>query len=182
MKKIKIGSQIWAAENMAVTFDRNGEELILEKDYFYPENNPELVEKYGLLYTWDAAMRIAPDGWHLPTDDEWEELVNYCTGVYSEKMVAKSLASNKEWKCTNIMDAIGNGLDANNGTGFSALPAGCNYQRSYYCVTYNTFFWTSTPIDDCYAYSRNLYYGYGNVSRLESYKQSAFSLRLLSEK
>jgi uncharacterized protein (TIGR02145 family) len=46
--------------------------------WYYNEN--EELKKYGRLYTWDAAMKACPKGWHLPSDEEWTELANYLGG------------------------------------------------------------------------------------------------------
>lgn len=56
-KTVKIGNQEWMAENLAVTKDRDGKDLVLGKDYFYPGGAEANVKEYGLLYTWEAAMR-----------------------------------------------------------------------------------------------------------------------------
>lgn len=40
------------------------------------DNNEDYVEEYGRLYTWEAAMHACPDGWHLPTDAQWDEMIS----------------------------------------------------------------------------------------------------------
>lgn len=70
---VQIGEQVWMSQNMKVTVDRDGNKLVLGKDYWYPNGDESLMEECGLLYTWDAAMRITPQGWHLPSDAEWDE-------------------------------------------------------------------------------------------------------------
>lgn len=64
-KVIKIGKQVWMAENL------NYE----TKDSYCYENAPANCEKYGRLYTWEAALNACPLGWHLPTKEEFETLV-----------------------------------------------------------------------------------------------------------
>jgi len=60
---IEIGKQTW--------MDRNME--------YKPYNNENFIQsdKYGVFYTWFVANDVCPDGWHLPTDKEWEELFNH---------------------------------------------------------------------------------------------------------
>lgn len=78
IKSIKIGKQIWMAENLNV--EVNG-------SWCYNED-PLKGEIYGRLYNWEAAIKACPKGWHLPSDDEWTELSNTLGG---EDVAAKYL-------------------------------------------------------------------------------------------
>ena len=62
MKSKKIGKYVWTIENLSIG---EGEEGVYR--------NPEATPGEGLLYTWDAAMRLCPNGWHLPTNEEWDD-------------------------------------------------------------------------------------------------------------
>lgn len=78
---VKIGEQVWMAENMRASRLRDGQEM----DNYIHSSRPCLyfpyedanVEEYGYLYNWWAAMRVCPQGWHLPTDEEWKQLIDY---------------------------------------------------------------------------------------------------------
>ena len=61
-----IGDQIWMAENLAYRVDTGG-------CWSYNDNDDN-VAVYGYLYNWYTANLVAPDGWHLPSDDEWKTL------------------------------------------------------------------------------------------------------------
>lgn len=92
---VQIGSQEWMAENLQVTHYRNGDEIldygsrkIWDDEYYRAaycmiDNDPEVKSKYGLVYTFYAATDsrgLCPDGWHVPSDLEWNELISYLGG------------------------------------------------------------------------------------------------------
>ena len=70
---VKIGDQWWMAENLKTTHMSDGSILSGVYAYNDDENN---VADYGRLYTWQAALNASPPGWHLPSDEEWDELIN----------------------------------------------------------------------------------------------------------
>ena len=126
-KTVKIGKQTWMAQNLNYATDSS---------YCY-NDNPDNCAKYGRLYTWDAAMKACPTGWHLPTSAEWDELVPRRGAGTGAKL------KSKEW----------GGRDA---VGFRALPAG---KRNYYGGGFRSVgavavFWTATERDDYFAEAR----------------------------
>ena len=179
MKEIRIGKQTWSAENLALTVDRDGNELVLGKDYFYPNGKEELVEKYGLLYTWEAAMRVVPAGWHLPSDDEWNELAGYAESRWPGAP-AKALASTEGWKKSDVPAAIGNKPSDNNASGFSAVPAGLWYRR-FTDASLSAYFWSSTESSSLDAWNRGLHYDNAGVGMGYSNKDFGFSVRCLRD-
>jgi len=70
---VKIGNQVWMAENFKSLKNANGQ--IIPDIYIYDSNTTNSTD-YGRLYTWSAAVLAAPTGWHLPTQEEWETLIN----------------------------------------------------------------------------------------------------------
>ena len=181
-KTVKIGSQVWTAENLALTKDRDGNELVLGKDYFYPNGDEKNVAKYGLLYTWNAAMRIAPNGWHLPTDDEWKQLIDYVSsqreyvcGGDSEK-IGKALASTMGWNSsTSSYYAVGNTPSTNNATGFGVMPAGGKTAG----LGDATFLWSATEFNRSNANGIFFYKENDYVNIYETEKDSGWSVRCL---
>ena len=107
-KKVVIGSQTWMAENL--NFAAEG-----SKCY---EDKPENCEKYGRLYDWETAKKSCPNGWHLPSCQEYNALFDAVGGneVAGKKLKAKNGWNDKDGKS-------GNGTDE---FGFSALPGGYN--------------------------------------------------------
>jgi len=100
-KTVKIGDQVWMAENL--NYDAEG-----SKCY---ENKPENCKKYGRLYNW-WKEEACPNGWHLPDNNEWQTLVDFAGG---NEVAGKKLKAKSGW------NQKGNGTDE---YGFSALPGG----------------------------------------------------------
>jgi len=70
---IQIGTQNWMQQNLKATHYLNGDEV----PFYDYENNASYSETYGKLYPWDAVddeRYVCPDGWHVPSDDEWKTL------------------------------------------------------------------------------------------------------------
>jgi uncharacterized protein (TIGR02145 family) len=108
-KYVKIGEQTWMAENFAYKPD----------DGFWAYNNDENnVSAYGYLYTLETANSIAPDGWHMPSLDEWNELIDYLGGTEQAGNKMKE-AGGAHWDS----EANGN-KNITNSSGFTALPGG----------------------------------------------------------
>lgn len=66
----KIGDLTWMLDNLQFETDSS---WCMNKD-------PEKCKEYGRLYTWNAAMKACPDGWRLPTQEEWMNLALHIAG------------------------------------------------------------------------------------------------------
>lgn len=185
---VKIGEQVWMAENMRATQGRDGSILLGSSTssatpYRYcPNGNSGNVDKYGYLYNWEAAKKVCPNGWHLPTKAEFQTLMDYCSDHYAAggdgANNAKALASTTDWHSSSSSYDIGKNPSANNQSGFSALPAGY-YNGNYNVFGYRANFWSSTPDGDN-AYNLNLYYDRSDAyldSNDRSYGRSVRCLR-----
>ena len=129
-KTVKIGNQVWMAQNLNVQ---------TEESWCY-DDNPANCEKYGRLYTWSAAKNACPEGWHLPSKEEFEVLINWVGG---EKIAGRKLKSRSGWGSS----------DSDNGTddlGFSVLPAGAKGYNGgdYCCEGHYASFWNYTERND----------------------------------
>jgi len=156
-KTIKIGDQIWMAENL---------------DYYTPNGSwsyndkPENSERFGRLYTWETACTVCPDGWHLPSDEEWDQLIiflinngNNSDGKSKDNKIAISLASTTEWKASSDTASVGYNLSVNNSSGFTALPGGYRYyDGSFYNLGNMGIWWSSSKLPISEEVYRNAYY------------------------
>jgi len=191
-KTVKIGNQWWMAENLKVTHYRNGDEIPNKTDdeewdkptgaWCYYNNDTTNVKIYGRLYNWFAvcdSRNIAPEGWHVPTDDEWQELVDYLGG--------DTLAGGK-MKSTGTIEG-GDGLwhgsteGASNESGFSALPGGYRYNHGVFDgIGRTSYFWSATENSGGTAWHRYLYHSNSVVSRYDhGWKQAGYSVRCVKD-
>ena len=187
---VEIGDQVWMAENLKVTQYRDGTAIPTghsnsEWDNLYDtetgayavyDNNESNADTYGYLYNWYAvndSRNIAPDGWHVPTDDEWQILVDYLGGssVAGGKMKE---TGTEHWNSPNT--------GATNESGFTALPGGYRYSGGNYgYVGYDGYFWSSTEGSSGSAWGRVLDYFHSEVSCSSYGKQGGFSVRCLRD-
>lgn len=143
-RTVKIGDQEWMAENLRTTRYTDGTAVYQgdetskwsgqEGSYCWYDNDARAYKTvYGALYNWSAVRtgKLCPAGWHVPGIEEWQTLENYLfangynyDGITTEKMIAKSLSSASRWEASADIGTPGNNPSVNNGSGFSALPAG----------------------------------------------------------
>ena len=159
-KTVKIGHQVWMAENLKVKTENS----------WCHDGNETICRKYGRLYDWNAAKSACPTGWHLPSKSEFEMLFN---AVGGESKAGKVLKSKTGWYNN------GNGTDA---VGFSALPAGSRYNDGYFYYDRTiAYFWSSTKDGEDHAYEMHLDYYYENAYLNNYSKNYGFSVRCLKD-
>ena len=146
-----------------------------------------------MLYNWHVVRtgKIAPPGWHVPTDAEWDELVDYLIsnghnwdGTTKENKIGKSMASKTEWGTSDVEGSIGNDKAKNNSSGFSGLPGG---YRTHDKGTFKGYgwaarWWTATEkYDKSGAYTRSIYLSNEPLFREDVSKANGFSIRLVKD-
>lgn len=196
---IRIGTQIWMQENLAwlpsVEPSLGGSDS-LPYYYVYGYEGRKTVEatgtdgyaECGVFYNWPAATgghpgtdivpsRIrgaCPEGWHLPSDGEWDILVSYLGGEYT---AGRTMKSRRGWNRYE-----GNPGRGDNSSGFDGLPVGGRQTAGvFYDQGYNAFFWSATAYNEFSAWYRYLGYFHNGVYRYFSSRQSGFSVRCVKD-
>jgi uncharacterized protein (TIGR02145 family) len=193
---VQIGTQIWMAENLRVTHYADGtpipyvtnptewSQLTKDKEaYCWYNNNSAYKEPYGALYTWAAAVKgsegsdanpsgvqgVCPDGWHLPSDEEWKQLESYL-GLNSSELNETSYRGTVEggklkeegtahWADPNV--------EATNETQFTAMPSGfrSSLDGTFSHLGSGVNYWTSSSSGDTNAWFRYLGNDKGGIGR-----------------
>lgn len=138
-QRVLIGQQVWSTKNLDVDTFRNGDPILEAKTcaqwessgknhqpaWCYYNNDPANGAKYGKLYNWYALTDprgLAPKGWHLPSNAEWETLWNNLCSCDSclcdEDSMAVKIMAKVGWVGYN---------NSTNSSRFSALPGGSRY-------------------------------------------------------
>lgn len=176
-KSVTICDRIWMSENLDVDRYKNGDTIRYAKTlqewrdannkkegaYCYYNNDTNNRTKYGKLYNWYAVSDprgLAPLGWHIPTYEEWENLIECLGGAL---IAGGKLKSTGDWASPNI--------GATNSSGFSALPSGIldydiNKRENYFTTGYtyiSTFWWSSNSYIDNYNIKQHLLYTLSNA-------------------
>jgi len=159
---IRIGNQWWMAENLR--FDPGNGSWVYDND--------QMNEKtFGRLYDWETACDVCPDGWHLPGDAEWEELIKYLGG---ESIAGGKLKQSGKtyWYRPNE--------GATNLSGFSALPGG--YRDAYSMFNKKGFvsgFWSLTENNFNQALLWQVQYDNRSTEVFDIDKEYGFSVRCI---
>ena len=160
---ITIGSQVWMMENLKTTKYNDGTPIPLVSDssvwsalttpgYCWYDNDAATNKgTYGAMYNWYAVGtgKLAPTGWHVPTDADWSTLTTYLGG---ESIAGGKL---KESGKAHWVDD-----NADNCVGFTALPGGYRNDNGMFTnLTSNGYWWTSTEYDWSAGWYRSMFYG-----------------------
>jgi uncharacterized protein (TIGR02145 family) len=199
---VTIGTQVWMVENLKTTHYNDGTSIPKVIDNtawdgltsgaycWYNNDSATYCNTYGALYNWNTVKtgKLAPTGWHVPTDAEWTTLTDYLTnngyGYGGSGIdIAKSMAATSGWNANTTAGNIGNDPASNNSSGFTALPGGFRYyDGSYYGIGYYGIWWSSTESNTYDAWSRDIDYEHSVVrSSYGSYEGGGFSVRCLRD-
>ena len=207
---VQIGSQCWTKENLKTTHYMNGTAIPLGSTasttvaYRYnPNNDAANVATYGYLYNWPAVMNgeassntipsgvqgICPDGWHVPSDREWQEM-EFAAGMSASDTVRQQfrgnivarLCGNTGWSSSSVANAAGNTSAENrNSTGFSICPAGYYNAASSEGVVHEAEFWTASMYNSDSSFRRDCFYTNVGINRTAFNKNRGFSVRCIHD-
>ena len=180
-------TQVWMTSNLDVNKFRNGDPIPEAKSaeewekagtdgkpaWCYYENDLANSAKYGKLYNWYAlndARGLAPEGYHVPTDDEWTVLTDYLGG---------DTVAGTKMKSTSGWSENGNGR---NESGFSGLPGGVRENEgSFLGIGYGAVWWSASEDSTNDAYYRYLILTDDNLFRHYYFKGKGLSVRCLRD-
>jgi uncharacterized protein (TIGR02145 family) len=178
-----IGGRVWMAENlMTSTFSDGTEipdvtgavgwnELTTPGRCWYDNDATANKESYGALYNYYSVNsgKLCPDGWHVPSRDEWEQFRDVLGDTLTGGGKLKEEGT-LHWRTPNT--------GATNSMGFTALPAGIRYfEGTFNSVTFFTSFWSSTESDNNKAWYLSLYYNDAVAAMNRISKKDGFSVR-----
>ncbi len=165
-KMVKIGTQSWMAENLAF---KGGSIILPSVAYDNLESN---VGIYGYLYDWETAKFVAPSGWHLPSEIEWNTLINFLGG--------DSLAGGKlkESGTTHWY----NNTNATNESGFTGLPGGfCMPNGKFNFSNVAGFWWSSSEKSPNDAWFCNFAFNSSKITNGPINKSFKFAVRCVKD-
>ena len=183
---VKIDTMCWMAENLNYGTRIDGsvdqtDNSVAEK-YCYDDDETN-CDVYGGLYQWNEVMQydtllkvqgICPDGWHIPSNSEWQVLSNLVGGnsVSGGKMKE---AGFEHWNQPNT--------GAVNSFGFTAIPGGNRYFNggAFFSMGNTANFWTSSKSNSSNAWRRKIETGYAELYQSSFNKNYGFSLRCLKD-
>jgi uncharacterized protein (TIGR02145 family) len=184
-----IGTQCWMKENLNigkwVAQGQQGNQKqneVLEK-YCYQDDFTN-CDLWGGLYEWDEMMwygrtdnaqGICPEGWHIPSSDDWKTLVRFLGGNDVAGGPLKYTGSTG-WQQPNV--------GANGSTGFAALPAGYydTMAQLWHDAWRDAYFWSSETITKTTSVAVTLSYRKSAIDLYEEYNPSALSVRCIRNK
>jgi uncharacterized protein (TIGR02145 family) len=194
---VKIGNQVWMAENLKYLPGVVGPGIGSETTsyyYVYGYNGTVVADAkatvnyptYGVLYNWPAAMNgatsstanpsgvqgVCPTGWHLPSNAEWIELIDYLGGTDVAGGKLKE-AGTTHWSSPNE--------GATNESGFTALPGGRVFVGNFYYLNSSGDWWSSTEFDGTYVINYTMNFGGSYVLFGNNLKDSGFSIRCVRD-
>ena len=189
-RTVKIGDQTWMAENLRVTHYRNGDPILHASEktawnglesgaYCVYQCDSDNAGTLGHLYNWYAVSderNIAPAGWHVPTEEDWNELITFLGGE-AEAGGKLKMTGTEFWQSPNT--------GATDAYRFSAVACGYRHHAGgFFNLGQACYMWSATERNSYSAWFRNLTSTSGAVVRYiySSSKNNGYSVRCVKDK
>lgn len=183
-KTVKIGSQIWLAENLKYLPKVNGVDISSQTIacyYVYDFDGTKIADAmstsnfrlYGVLYNWQAAKEACPTGWHLPSKAEWQALIDNLGGAE---------IAGGHLKESGLIHWASPNTGATNSCGFSALPGGV-FSSVFHDIRLGGSWWSITEdnLETKFAYAVGIEYDLSKAHLGRSEKELGFSVRCIKD-
>jgi uncharacterized protein (TIGR02145 family) len=156
--------QVWMTENLNYRPQEG-------KSWCY-DDEASNCRTYGRLYDWETSQKVCPSGWHLPSDREWQRLVDALGG---DDVAGGKMKSTRLWESPNA--------GATNSSGFSGLPGGNRYDAfgDYDGLGKIGYWWSATESSSSNAWRWRLVRDYGSVLRYDIVKENGYSVRCVRD-
>jgi len=195
---VMIGSQVWMVENLKTTRFNDGNQIPNVKDdtqwrnlttsgyCWYNNDSAKYANLYGALYNWYSVNtgKLAPLGWHVANDDEWDTLEKYISanpGISGTGV--KAMSAKLNWSACEIEGKPGNNLSINNASGFSAYPGGSRscFDGEFRYLGIHGSWWSSTNFGVGYAWYVTLGRDFTYLMNSYDNKRYGFSVRCVRD-
>ncbi len=195
-KTILIGSQEWMAENLYSSIYRNGDPInnitgntqwqnATSGAWCHFNNDSQFECPYGKLYNWYAvadSRNLCPTGWHIPTDSEWNILIQHLDSMYSPNATAsQSDSAGGKIKTSGFAFWSPSTDTSSNSSGFSGLPAGNRSSIGVFSNLYAYANWWSASVNIDNSWYRSVRYYNNDIYRFSTNRSSGFSVRCLKD-
>ena len=207
-RTVNIDGKVWMRENLRTSRYNDGEKIYefqlpekwedpidpfpwsdaLVGAWCWYDNDSKYDVIYGKLYNWYAIEqnKLCPIGWHVPSDEEWTELIDFLDPVSVDPNVigSQSSVSGGKMRATGTEHWGQTGGDITNASGFTGLPAGWrsssgNFQE----IGIWTYLWARNAViaETDKAWFRDIDYYDAGIDRGKGFKLNGFSVRCVKD-
>ena len=185
-KTVKVGTQVWMAENYKVTHYRNGDPIPNIKEskqwdtlksgaYCDLNNNPANIKAFGLIYNWYTiadVRNVCPSGWHVPSESEWVILISFLAGVNEKGLSPISISGKVAPNLIKLNESM-----------FKVLPEGFRgYDGEFTGIGYGGGgWWSATEGIAGTAFYHNVNYNTAGRQHMEGPKRFGYHLRCIRD-
>ena len=199
-RTVIIGKYEWMADNLKTTTFNDGTKILCvtgsaewtglnSSAYCLYNNSENHADTFGVLYNWYAVSSgtLCPEGWRIPTDEEWKVLEGYADTRYGVGDTIWDKPGMRGNDAGLQLRASSGWYQGRNGTdhfGFSALPGGERLSRNgrFFVTGKNGFWWSSSGYSVSLGWYRSIIYAFDQVCRGTHDKRFGFSVRCLRDK